>query len=211
MARRSGRAANLHREIAARAHSGARESLACSLHLSPQDPSMRPIILPAALCLCAANLAAQTSLVLPAGYERAWGSPSNLALGANSSRTQIVFASPFPIGTVLLGIGLRDSTGTTDDPGFTADLEITVSSTAAQPGVLNALFAGNVGSDVATVLPRQIVAIAPMAANRSTGVFTPIPFTTPFVFGLNAMPNLLMDLRVFGRSAGAQWSTDRAL
>lgn len=165
----------------------------------------------AVLCLCAANLAAQTSLVLPAAYQRAWGSPSNLVLGANSSRTQIVFARPFPIGTVLLGIGLRDSTGTADNPGFTADLEISVSSTAALPGALNVVFGGNVGSDVTTVLPRQLVAIAPMPANRSTGAFTPIPFTTPFVTGLNSQPNLLIDIKVFGRSAGAQWSTDRAL
>jgi hypothetical protein len=167
------------------------------------------IAIPTVLCLFAASAAAQTLLVLPAEYDRAWGRGSSSALGGSATRTQMVFANPFPVGTVILGIGLRDSTGALNDAAFTADVEITLSSTSATPGALSSTFASNVGSDALTVLPRQIVPIAAMPANRSTGLFAQIPFTTPFVFGLNAQPNILVDLKVFGRTGGAGWSTDR--
>ena len=169
------------------------------------------IAIPTVLCLFAASAAAQTLLVLPAEYDRAWGRGSSSALGGSATRTQMVFANPFPVGTVILGIGLRDSTGALNDAAFTADVEITLSSTSATPGALSSTFASNVGSDALTVLPRQIVPIAAMPANRSTGLFAQIPFTTPFVFGLNGLTNLVIDIKVFGRSAGAQWATDRAL
>src|SRR5690606_9751017 len=45
--------------------------------------------------------------------------------------------------------------------------------------------------------------------NRSAGLFAMIPFSPPFVFGTNSNTNLNIDLLVFGRSAGASWSTDR--
>jgi hypothetical protein len=164
----------------------------------------------AVLSLLTGSAFAQTLLVFPPEYERAWGRGSTSALAGNTTRTQIVLANPVPVGTLILGFGLRDATGTADGAAFTADIEVSVSSTAAVPGALSTTWTLNHGTDLATVLPRQIVNIAAMPANRSTGLFTQIQFATPFVFGLNGATNLCIDLTVFGRSAGAQWSTDRA-
>jgi hypothetical protein len=151
----------------------------------------------------------QRSLVLPQAFDRAWGRGSSAALGGSSTRTQMVFASPFPLGTVVLGFGLRNAVATADRAAFTADIEVRASSTPNAPGALSATFASNVGSDEVVVVPRQIVNIAPMPANRSTGVFATIPFATPFTYGTNLNTNMMVDLLVYGRSAGASWSTDR--
>jgi len=171
--------------------------------------NVRPSVL-FALLTFAATAAAQTTMVLPAEYDRAWGRGSTSALGSNSTRTQMIFAQPFAIGTTVLGIGLRPTTSTVDRAAFTADIEVRLSSTAAVPGALSSTFANNVGSDEVIVLPRQMVNIPAMPANRGTGAFAPIVFTTPFVFGLNSNTNLNVELLVYGRSAGASWSTDRA-
>jgi hypothetical protein len=152
---------------------------------------------------------AQTSLVLPAEYDRAWGRTSSAALGGNVTRTQIVFTQPFAPGTVVLGIGLRDTTATADRASFTAEVEVRMSSTTATPGALNSIFANNIGSDEFIALPRQIVTIPARDANRSTGVFAELAFPVPFVFGLNGSPNVCIDLSVFSRSAGAEFDTDR--
>jgi hypothetical protein len=152
---------------------------------------------------------AQTSVVLPPAFDRTWGSGSSSALGGSSTRTQMVFAAPFSTGTSVLGFGLRPTTTTVDRPSFAADVEVRVSSTANQPGSLSATFASNVGSDVVVALPRQMVAIPAMPANRSTGSFARLLFGSPFVFGTNGNTNLNIDLFVYGRSAGAQWTTDR--
>ncbi|MCB9882580.1 MAG: hypothetical protein H6834_12390 [Planctomycetes bacterium] len=163
----------------------------------------------AVLCLTLPSFA-QSSLVLPREYERAWGRGSSSALGGNSTRTQVVFANPFPSGTTVLGFGLRGTGATTDKAAFQADIEIQVSSTTAVPGSLDTTFANNIGNDVVTVLPQQMVTIPAMLANRPTSDFARITFQTPFVFGMNGASNILVDLFVYGRSAGASWSTDRA-
>lgn len=156
------------------------------------------------------SITAQTSLVLPAEYDLGWGRGSSAALGGNSTRTQMIFAQPFAAGRVVTAIGLRPTAGTVDRASFTADIEIRMSSTLATPGALSTSFAANTGSDEVIVLPRQTVTIPAMPANRSTGFFATIPFTTPFVFGLNGATNINVDLLVYGRSTGASWSTDRA-
>lgn len=164
----------------------------------------------AAFALLASSAFAQTLLVFPPEYERAWGRGSTSALAGNTTRTQIVLSNPVPIGMPIFGFGLRDATGTADGAAFTADIEVSVSSTTAIPGQLSTTWTANHGNDLAVVLPRQVVNIAAMPANRSTGLFAQIQFATPFVFGLNGATNLCIDLTVFGRSTGAQWSTDRA-
>lgn len=153
---------------------------------------------------------AQTTLVLPSEYAPAWGRTSTSALGGSSSRTQFIFANPFQIGTVVTGFGLRAAATTVDRAAFTADIEIRVSSTAAVPGALSSTWANNIGNDEVIVLPRQIVNIPAMPANRGTGFFADIPFQVPFTFGLNSNTNICVDLLVYGRSAGAAWGTDRA-
>jgi hypothetical protein len=121
----------------------------------------------------------------------------------------MIFASPFPLGTMVLGFGLRATAATADRAAFTADIEVRASSTPNAPGALSATFASNVGSDEVVVLPRQIVNIPAMPANRSTGLFATIPFAVPFTYGTNSNTNINVDLLVYGRSAGASWSTDR--
>lgn len=158
----------------------------------------------------AANCAAQTELVLPSGYDRAWGRLSSAALGSNESRTQMIFVAPFAPGTVVTGISMRPTTGTVDRAAFTAVVEIRVSSTAAVPGSLSPTYASNAGNDEVIVLPQQTVSIPAMPANRGTGTYADFVFTTPFVFGLNGNPNICVDFVVYSRSAGASWSTDRA-
>jgi len=152
---------------------------------------------------------AQRSLVLPSTFERVYGRSSSAALGGSSTRTQMVFASPFPVNTTVLGVGLRCAGGTTDRAAFTADVEVHASSTASAPGALSATFAANVGSDEVVVLPRQMVNVPAMPANRSTLLFAQMPFNVPFVFGTNSNTNINIELFVYGRSTGASFSTDR--
>lgn len=156
-----------------------------------------------------ATAIAQTTIVLPAEYDRAWGRGSSAVLGGNVTHTQIVFANPFPANTAVFGIGFRDTTRTTDALAFQAEIEVQVSSTAAVPGAFSSTFAANVGSDVVTAFPRQFVTIPARRANRGTGEFAQILFPTPFIFGTNGQPNILFDVYVYSRSTGASWSTDR--
>lgn len=149
-------------------------------------------------------------MVLPAEYERGWGRGSSSALAGDSTRTQMVFANPFASGTVVRGIGLRPTAGTVDRASFTADVEVQISSSTAVPGALSSTYANNVGSDLVVALPRQVVTIPAMPANRSTGGFAQFLFPAPFVFGTNGGTSIVVDLFVYGRSAGASWSTDRA-
>lgn len=156
-----------------------------------------------------ASAHAQRSIVLPAAFERGFGRSSTSALGGSSTRTQLVFASPFALNTVVLGVGLRCNGGTADRAAFSADLEVRASSTANAPGALSSTFTANVGSDEVVVLPRQMVSVQAMPANRAPATFALMPFATPFVYGTNANPNINIDLLVYGRSTGASWSTDR--
>jgi hypothetical protein len=109
----------------------------------------------------------------------------------------------------VTGFGLRCNPGTTDRAAFTATVEIRVSSTAAVPGALSSTWVNNVGNDQVVVLAQQVVNIPAMPANRGAGTFATFTFDTPFIFGLNGNPNICVDFLVFGRSAGASWSTDR--
>jgi hypothetical protein len=164
----------------------------------------------AAACLLAGATLAQSTMVLPAEYDLAWGRGSTAALAGNTTRTQLFFVSPFAPGSVLTGFGLRAAPTTVDRASFTADIEVRVSSTAAVPGSLSTTWTNNVGNDEVVVLPRQVVTIPAMPANRGTGSFAEITFAVPFVFGTNGNTNLCIDLLVYGRSTGATWSTDRA-
>jgi hypothetical protein len=170
-----------------------------------------------AILATTASAATQTLLVLPAGYARAWGSGptagpgSTSGLGGDTSHTQMVFAAPFPIGTPVLGIGLRPTTMTVGRAAFTADVAVLMSSTAAFPGTLSQTFANNVGSDVTVSFPRQVINVRAMPANRTPADFVQILFPTPFVLGTNGNTNLCVELFVYGRSTGAAWSTDLAI
>jgi hypothetical protein len=163
-----------------------------------------------ALLTLAAATAAQTRVFLPPEYDRAFGRGSTSLLGSNSTRTQLVYAAPFAPNTVVLGVRFRSTTSILDRAAFTADMEIRCSSGPLVPGALSSTFANNIGSDELLVLPQQTVNIPAMPANRGTGQMAEILFTTPFVFGTNGNTNLVIDVQVFGRSAGALWSTDRA-
>lgn len=170
------------------------------------------LLLLAAVLASTASLAAQLppTLTLPAEYDLAWGRGSSAALGGNSTRTQHIFANPFPIGTPVFGVGFRATPTTVDRAAFTADIEIQMSSTTMVPGALSSTFAANVGTDMVVALPRQVVSIPAMPANRGTGYFAEVRFPVPFIFGTNSATNINVDLFVFGRSTGASWSTDRA-
>ncbi|MCK5940809.1 MAG: hypothetical protein KAI24_02470 [Planctomycetes bacterium] len=159
--------------------------------------------------MLAATAIAQSQVTLPVELDRTWGQGSTSLLGGNSTRTQLVYADPFPVGTAVLGVGFRPTASTADRASFTADIEVRVSSGPNAPGALDGTFANNVGNDEVVVFPQQTVTIPAMPANRSTGFFAEIPFTTPFVFGLNGNTNLVVEVVVFSRSAGASWSTDR--
>jgi hypothetical protein len=168
-----------------------------------------PLLVASAISL-ASTCAAQIELVLPAEYDRAWGRGSSALLGSNSTRTQMIFVSPFAPGTVITEVAFRPTANTTDQAAFTATMEIRLSSTNAVPGALDLTFANNIGTDEVIVLPQQVVNIPAMPANRGTGAYATIPLQTPFVFGLNGSPNLCLDVLVYSRSTGASWSTDRA-
>ncbi|HEX5054777.1 MAG TPA: hypothetical protein VFZ65_23575 [Planctomycetota bacterium] len=171
---------------------------------------MQPKILTASVLLLTSMAVAQTSLVIPPEYERAWGRGSTALLGGNTTRTQFVYANPFPAGTTILGISFRPTAATADRAAFTADMEIRCSSSTAVPGALSTTWTSNIGNDEAVVLPQQTVNIPAMPANRGTGAWAQVLFQNPFVFGTNGNTNLVVDVLVFARSAGASWSTDRA-
>jgi hypothetical protein len=152
---------------------------------------------------------AQTAVVFPNEFERAWGRGSSALLGGNSTRTQMIVAQPFTPGIPVFGVGFRPTASTIDRAAFTVDIEIQMSSTANAPGALDATFANNVGSDVVVALPRQVVNIPAMPANRPTSLFATFPFASPFIYGTNSNTNINVDVFVFGRSSGASWSTDR--
>ncbi|MBL8723144.1 MAG: hypothetical protein JNK49_03820 [Planctomycetes bacterium] len=175
------------------------------------QPRSATLILTAVLASTAA-LAAQMppTLTLPAEYDLAWGRGSSAGLGSNSTRTQHIFAAPFPIGTPVFGVGFRPTAGTVDRASFTADIEIQISSTAMVPGALSTTFASNIGTDMMVAFPRQVITIPAMPANRGTGTFAEVRFPVPFIFGTNNETNINVDLFVFSRSTGASWSTDRA-
>lgn len=162
------------------------------------------------LLLLSSYAAAQSSLFLPAEYERAWGRGSTSLLGQNASRTQLVYAAPFAPGTTVLGVRFRSTASTVDRAAFTADVEVRCSSGPNPPGALSTTFTANVGSDELIVFPQQQINVPAMPANRGTGAMVEILFTTPFVYGLNSNTNLVVEVKVFSRSAGANWSTDRA-
>lgn len=157
----------------------------------------------------AVPLAAQSNLVLPQSLEDCWGQSSTSLLGQDSTRTQLIFARPFAANTPIRGVGFRRAASTTDSPAFTVDIEIRVSSTNATPGALSPTFANNTGTDEVVALPRQMVTVPAMPANRPTSQFAEFVFPTPFVFGTNGAPNLNVDVLVYGRSANASWTTDR--
>lgn len=152
---------------------------------------------------------AQSEIVLPPELDLTWGQGSSSLLGGSSTRTQLVYANPFAVGTVVLSVGFRPTGRTTDSAAFTADMEIRVSSGPNAPGSLDSTFANNIGSDEVVVFPQQPVNIPAMPANRSTGLFAEVPFQVPFVFGTNGNTNLVIEVLVFNRSVGASWSTDR--
>ncbi|MEZ5966407.1 MAG: hypothetical protein R3F56_21405 [Planctomycetota bacterium] len=168
-----------------------------------------PAVLIPLLACVATPRAQQRTLVLPSAFERVYGRGSSAALGGSSTRTQMIFASPFPANTTVMGVGLRGAGATTDKAAFTADIEVHASSTTSAPGALSSTFANNIGTDEVAVLPRQMVNVLAMPANRSTAMFSPVPFQAPFVFGTNSATNINIDLWVYGRSTGASWSTDR--
>ena len=153
--------------------------------------------------------AAQTTLVVPAAYDLAWGQSSTSLLGGNSTRTQIVYHAPFAAGTTVNGISFRCAPSTIDRAAFTASVELRASSGPNAPGALDPTFANNIGSDEVVVLPQQTIAVPAMPANRGTGLWLDVPFAVPFVFGMNGNVDLVVEVRVFSRSAGASWSTDR--
>ena len=157
----------------------------------------------------AAAVTAQTNITLPTELDRTWGQGSSSLLGGDSTRTQLVYANPFPIGTAVTSVGFRPTASTSDRAAFTADIEIRMSSGPNAPGSLDSTFANNVGSDEVVVLPQTTVQIPAMPANRSTGFFADIPLAVPFVFGTNGSTNLVIEVQVFSRSSGASWSTDR--
>ncbi|MBZ0153605.1 MAG: hypothetical protein K8J09_18930 [Planctomycetes bacterium] len=168
-------------------------------------------VLPAlALLTLSAAASAQSSVFFPPEYERAFGRGSTALLGGNSTRTQLIYAQPFAPGTVVLGIRFRPTTAILDRAAFTADMAIRCSSGPLVPGALSSTFANNVGSDETVVLPQQTVNIPAFPANRGTGQLAEVLFATPFIYGLNGNTNLVVDIQVFSRSAGANWSTDRA-
>ncbi|MFN3241071.1 MAG: hypothetical protein ACE37K_06105 [Planctomycetota bacterium] len=154
-------------------------------------------------------LLAQGETVLPVSLDKFWGQGSSSVLGQDSSRTQLISAMPVAPGTTITGLGLRPTASTSDRASFTADIEIRLSSGPNAPGSLDATFANNIGNDEVVVLPQQTITVPAMPANRSTGFYVDIPFTTPFVFGTNGNTNLVVEVLVFSRSAGASWSTDR--
>ncbi|MGE3172939.1 MAG: hypothetical protein AB7O97_09975 [Planctomycetota bacterium] len=163
-----------------------------------------------AVAALSAVAAAQTPVVLPPSFDLSYGTSSTSLLGGDTTRTQLVFAAPFPIGTPIFGVGFRCAAGTADRASFTADIEIMMSSSTAAPGALSSTFTTNQGSDLTVVFPRQMATIPANPANRSTGQFAQFVFPTPYIVGLNGDANVVIDVFVHGRSAGASWSTDRA-
>jgi hypothetical protein len=154
-------------------------------------------------------------IVVPNGMENTEGDRGVIPLfGSDQGRTQIIYGSQNfslfpPEGVYLVELRFRVNGGLNSFSG-SADLELRMSTSSANPESLNSLFSANVGSDEAVVLPRTVIALSgtQTSPNGPNSFSVIIPLPTQFLYK-PANGNLLIDAAVFGSSnlRNLDWSS----
>ncbi|MBK8098243.1 MAG: hypothetical protein IPK26_14120 [Planctomycetes bacterium] len=145
--------------------------------------------------------------VLPAVASHSWGSGNAIPFGWSPNRyQQVITGSELPTPFTIAALALRQPHTGATAPGFTVDLEIRVGYTTRQGASLSTTFAANQDAGpMVTVLPRAQVAFpdqSPSYPQAYTDMVVTIPW--PVAFGWVPQPgrHLLVDITVFGNSAG---------
>ncbi len=152
-------------------------------------------------------LPAQTSRVLPAGYETVWAGNNGTGVGyaTQNGISQNLYIAPFSSGTSVVEVGFRRTATTADFAGVTVDFEVGLSSTTADLTTLSSTFASNLGADATVVFPRRLVNVPARAANSSPLDWVSLPIT-PWVFN---GPNFLIECKSYGTGSVNGWRMDR--
>jgi hypothetical protein len=159
------------------------------------------------LLFLVASAAAQTSRVIPTGYDDIWASSYGLRAGfaMRNGIAQTLYTAPFAPGTQVQGVGFRRDLATRlDYPSVSVDFEISLSSTSVGVGSLSARFDYNRGRDHTAVLPRQIVSIPARAVISAPAAFVTLP-TAPWTF---AGANLLIECKAYNSGLSPAWYLD---
>lgn len=156
------------------------------------------------LGLCAAGLAAQSTLVVPASHAGREGSSStNVPFGRGSAtRVQCCYdAMSFSAPVTITALALRCDGGGTA-AAKTVDCEIRMSTMPGPLLSLSADFAQNRGANETVVLPRQMYSLPAHAAAATPSTFLPpMQLVTPFLYD-PAQGALLVEIVVFGQPPG---------
>lgn len=145
--------------------------------------------------------------VLPAVANSAWGSGNAIPLGWSPNKFQQFFAgAELPTAFTMAALSLRQPHTGAQAPGFQVDLEIAVGYTTRWQGTISSTFATN--WDVAppvVVLPRTVVTFPDQHTYPQS--FTEMVITIPWPVTFDWVPaagqNLLVEITVYGNSAGS--------
>jgi hypothetical protein len=167
-----------------------------------------PFALVVALC---SGLGAQ-SVVHPTHHTAAEGLSGNVQpLGSGATPARVLqIHDGLPAGSIR-GIAFRlDSTQTAAVAGFSAFVEVHMSTAATTPGAPNATFDANHGIDRTVVLPPRVVQFPAVEHGVLPRPFTHVlTFTTPFQY--SASGPLCWEIRITSRSTTASFSVDHAV
>jgi hypothetical protein len=145
--------------------------------------------------------------LLPALANTAWGSGNAIPLGWSPNKYQQAFqGSELPTAFTMAGLSLRQTHTGAVAHGFTIDVEIKVGYTTRWLSTLDTVFANNWDvSPPVVVLPRSLVVLPDELATYPqtyTQMLTTIPWTSTFDWVPQTGRNLLVEITVFGNSAG---------
>lgn len=145
--------------------------------------------------------------VLPAIASHSWGSGNAIPFGWSPNRyQQVITGSELPTPFTIAALSLRQPHTGPTAPRFTVDLEIRVGYTTRQGTALSPTFATNQDAGpLVTVLPRAQVEFPDQ--NQSypqtyTDMVLTIPWSVPFAWVPQPGRHLLVDITVYGNSAG---------
>ncbi|MGE0144781.1 MAG: hypothetical protein AB7T19_15965 [Planctomycetota bacterium] len=169
----------------------------------------RRALLAFVVALCG-GLGAQ-SVVHPTHHTAAEGLTGNVQpLGSGTTPARVLqIHDGLPAGSIR-GMALRlDSTHTAAVAGFSAFVEVHMSTAVTTPGAPNANFDANHGADRTVVLPPRVVQFPSVEHGVLPKPFThALTFTTPFNY--TASGPLCWEIRITSRSTTASFSLDQA-
>jgi len=146
------------------------------------------------------------TVVAPNGLENTEGDTTAIPLfGGNEGRTQIIYGSQNfglfpPEGVYIVELRFRLDGGINSFSG-SADVELRMSTSLANPEALSTTFAANVGPDAAVVLSRTVIPLSgtQTSPNGPSAFNVVLPLPNQFLYKPSE-GNLLIDTFLFGSS-----------